>query len=100
MNGTLGKVGGLTLNSLPNNTFFDWTKFKAFADDKLNVTKIMISVFDREENIVGIGENAGYQRFLLFPLCCQKAFFFGSLKLWIVWLRVKALNKLSKIFHL
>ena len=23
---------------LPNNNFFDWSKFKAFADDKINVT--------------------------------------------------------------
>ena len=29
--------------------------------------KIMISVFDSVENIVGKGENAGYQDFLLFP---------------------------------
>ena len=31
---------------------------KAFADDKLNVTKMIISVFDRVENIVGKGEIA------------------------------------------
>ena len=47
----------------------DWTKFKAFADDKLIVAKIMISVFDRVENNVGKGENAGNQHFLLFPHC-------------------------------
>ena len=27
----------------------------------------MISVWDKKENIVGKGENAGYQHFLLFP---------------------------------
>ena len=32
------------------------------------------------ENIVGKGENAGYQHFLLFPQCFQKASFSGSLK--------------------
>ena len=53
-------------NSLPHNNFFDLTKFKAFADDKLNVAKVMIYVFDRVENIVGKGENAVYQHFLLF----------------------------------
>ena len=26
--------------SLPNNNFLDWTKFKAFADDKLKVAKM------------------------------------------------------------
>ena len=33
----------------------------------------MISLLDRVENIVGKGENAGYQYFLLFPQCFQKA---------------------------
>ena len=37
-----------------------------------------ISVFDREENVVGKGENAGYQRFLLFPQCFQKLAFVGQ----------------------
>ena len=36
---------------------------------------MMISLFDRQENIVRKGENAGYQHFLLFPQCFQKAFF-------------------------
>ena len=31
----------------------------------------MISVFDRIENIVGEGENAGYQHFLLLPWLCK-----------------------------
>ena len=34
----------------------------------------MIFVIDRVENIVGKGENAGYQKFLLFPHCFQRAF--------------------------
>ena len=45
---------------------------KAFADDKINEAQMMISVFDRVENIVGKGENAGHQHFLLFPQCFQK----------------------------
>ena len=32
-------------------------------------------VFERVENIVGKGENAGYQHILLFPQCFQKASF-------------------------
>ena len=39
--------------------FLDRTKLKAFADDKLDVTKMMISLFDRVEKAVGKGENAG-----------------------------------------
>ena len=45
---------------------------------------MMIFVFDRVENIVGEGENAGYQHFLLFPQCFPKAFYSGFLKLGIV----------------
>ena len=64
----------LRFNPLSNDKFFDWSKFKAFADDKIKVPKIMIFVCDRDENIVGKGENAGYQHFLLFPQCFQRAF--------------------------
>ena len=45
----------------------------------------MICVTDWEENIVGKGENVGYQHFLLFPQCFQKAYFPGLLKVVIVW---------------
>ena len=41
---------------------------------------MMIFVFNRVENIVGKGENAGYQHFLLFLQCFQKASFVGLLK--------------------
>ena len=34
---------------------------------------MIISVFDRVGNIVGKGENAGYQHFLLFPQCFKRA---------------------------
>ena len=58
---------------------------KAFADDKLNVGKMMISVLDRVENIVGKGENAGDQHFLLFPQCFKKRSPLRSLKVCIGW---------------
>ena len=45
---------------------------------------MMISVFDRVENIVEKGENAGYQHFLLLSQCFQKDSFLGSVKSWIV----------------
>ena len=38
---------------------------------------MILSAFDREENIVGKGENAGYQHFLLFLQSFQKASFKG-----------------------
>ena len=68
-----------------------WSKLKAFADNISNFAKMKISVFDRVENIVGKGENAGYQHFLLFPQCFQKVFSSELLKLSIVWQRVNSL---------
>ena len=72
-------------NSLPNDKILDQSELKAFADDKINVNKNLKFVFGQVENIVGKGENAGYQHFLLFPQCFQKASFSGSLKVGIVW---------------
>ena len=45
-------------NPFPHDKILDLTKLKAFADEKLNVSKMIISVFDRVENIVGKGEIA------------------------------------------
>ena len=71
-------------NSLPNDKILDWFKSKAFADDKINATEKWTFVLGRAENIVGKGENAGYQHFLLFPQCFQKASDTGSLEVGIV----------------
>ena len=67
------------LNSLPNDKVSDVTKLKAFADEKSNVAKMTISLFDREENSVGKGGKADYQ-----PSSS------GLLKVGIVRYRVKA----------
>ena len=67
-------------NSIPNDKILDWSKLKAFADDKINVTEELKFVLGRVENIVGKGEN-----FLLFPQWFQKASYTGSLKVVIVW---------------
>ena len=47
------------LNTLPNNKFLDWSKFRAFADDKINATQKRMFFLGWVENIVGKGENAG-----------------------------------------
>ena len=62
------------------------SKFKEFADNNLYTTQIVETVFDKVESIVGKGENAGYQHFLLFPQYFQKHFFLASLKVGIMWL--------------
>ena len=46
---------------------------------------MVLSVFDSVENIVGKGENAGYQRFLHFPQCFEKPSFPDTSKGVIVW---------------
>ena len=73
------------INSLPNDKILDWSKLKAFAVDKSNLTEKLKFVLGKVENIVGKGENAGHQHFLLFPQCVQKTSFTGLLKVGIVW---------------
>ena len=75
----------ISFNSLPNDKILNKSNVKAFADDISNVVQIIICVTDWVENIVGKGENAGYQHFLLFPQCFQKAYLPGSLKVVFVW---------------
>ena len=55
----------LVSNSLPNDKILVWSKLEASADDKINVTEKLKFVSGRVENIMGKGENAGYQHFLL-----------------------------------
>ena len=62
---------------LPKDNFSDMTKFKASADEKSTVANIMISVFNRVENIMRKGENVDYQ-FSMFS-------FSGLLKVRIMW---------------
>ena len=77
-------------NSLPNNNILDCTKLKALADYKFNVVKVIFFFFfDRLENFVRKGDNAGYQHFLLFPPYFQKTVSSGSLQVGIVWDRFK-----------
>ena len=73
------------MNSFPNIKILDWSKFEAFAGNKINVTQKLKFVLEMVENNVGEGENAGFLYFLLFPHCFQKAPFIGSLKVGFVW---------------
>ena len=52
--------------SVLNGKIFDGSKFKAFANNKINVAEMKTSFSGRVDNIVGNGENAGHQHFLLF----------------------------------
>ena len=59
------------IDPVSNDKFLDWSKLKAFADDKINVNKKLKFDLGRAKNMVGIGENAGYQHILLFQPCFQ-----------------------------
>ena len=59
-------------NSVPNDKILDWSKLKAFADNKINVTEKLKFVLGRVENIVGKGENVVYKHVLLFPQYFQR----------------------------
>ena len=72
-------------NTVPKDKMLDWPKLKAFANNEINLTQKLKFVLEWVENIVGKGENAGNQHFLLFPQCFQKTFISRWLKVMIVW---------------
>ena len=65
----------MLFKSLPSDKFLTLSKLKAFGEDKINVTEKLKFVFARVEIIVGKGENAGYQHFLVFPRFSKPSFF-------------------------
>ena len=71
------------LNPYKMTKFLDMTKFKAVAEDKLNVVKMTTSLF-------------GYQHCLLFPHFFPRPSPLGSLK---VWKRVKDIQCISTCIH-
>ena len=64
----------MSLHPLPDNKIFDQTKLKALADDKLNVTKMIISVFDKVGNMWE-KEKLLVQAIYPFPTMFSKGFF-------------------------
>ena len=72
----------MSLNSVPTDKILDWSKLKAFADHKINVTEKLKFVSSRIENIFGKGENAGYQHFSPFPKMFSNASFLRVFESW------------------
>ena len=64
----------------------------ALGGNGLNVNNKLKFGLGRVENIVGKGENAGYQHFLLLLRCFQKGIFLISLKVGIVLYRVNSIE--------
>ena len=73
------------IKSLPTDKILNLSNLKACADDNRTYATQEIKFLPYAIiKIVGKGENAGYQHFLLFSLCFQKVSFSGSLKVGIV----------------
>ena len=56
----------------------DWSKLKAFADDKIIVVQKLNFVDGRVKNIVEKGEKACYQHIFIYSQCFQKSFILGG----------------------
>ena len=72
----------------PNLSSLELLKLKSFADNKFNFIRMTISLSDTVKNTVGKEENAGYQHFLLFPLCFPNLSSLELLKVQTVWKRI------------
>ena len=56
-------------NSIANGKILAPSKLKVIADNKSKFDEMAELLLDGVENILRIGENAGYPYFLLFPQC-------------------------------
>ena len=74
---------------LPDDKILDSSKLKEFADDDFKFDENCRKLSKWVENTVGKGEIAGYEQFLRFPQCFQKACFQWASKGVIVWEWVK-----------
>ena len=81
----------LLLNPLPDDKFQTLPNRIKFADDNFKFDENGRKLSKWVENIVGKGEIARYEQFLLFPQCFQKPLFPGASKGVIVWEGVKSL---------
>ena len=77
------------MNSLPNNKILGLPKLKAFADDKINVTQKLKFALGRGRKHCGKRRKCWLPAFSPFPTMFSQASFSGSLKVEIMWLRVK-----------
>ena len=68
--------------SLSNYKVLDSPKLKAFAEDKVNVTKELKFVLGRPENIMGKGEKCWFPSFSPFPIMFPKGLFLRVVKSW------------------
>ena len=67
--------GRFQLHHLSNDNILVLSNLKALAENSFSKWLKWCNFLSWVENIVGKGENADNQDFLLFPQCFQKAFF-------------------------
>ena len=65
----------VSVNSLPNDKFLYWFKFKAIADNKIIVDEKMDFVLGTVENIAGKRRKCWLPAFSPFPTMFSKGFF-------------------------
>ena len=80
----LVQVFGKILSSLPNKKILDWSNWKVFADNKINVTEKSKICFQKGTKHCGKRRKCWLPAFSLFPLMSLKGFFSISLKVGIV----------------
>ena len=78
-----------SLQPFPRGQILDSSKLKEFADNIFEFDENGRKFSTRVENIVGKGEIACYEQFLLFPQCFQKTCTADTWKPGLVWERVK-----------
>ena len=80
---------GTELLPITRRQILDSSKLKEFAADSFTFDENGSKLSKRVENIVGKGEIARYEQFLLFPQCFQKVCFPGASKgvIWWEWFK-------------
>ena len=76
---------GCFINQIPDDKILDRSKLKLSAEDNFEFDVNCRKFSKLVENIVGKGDFACYEQFLLFPQCFQKPCFPGASKGVIVW---------------
>ena len=80
---------------------FKLIQIESTCGDKINVTENLKFILVRVENIVGQGENAGYQHFLHSPQCYQTPSYPGTFKVVICGKELNEwVNGCTRIFFL
>ena len=87
-------IVGIVRQPITRQQILDSSKLKEFADDNFTFDENGSKLSKGVENIVGKGEIARYEQFLLFQQCFQKACFPWASKGVIVWEWVNEFNPL------